>query len=291
MIRAILRVYGAFAAVRYPVSLIVALIALAYGGMTQLGWVTRYDELWWIGPNELFVGVYLAVAFVGIALWMHFVGGPRARMRAQYALRWMFRATDTAGTRVFSALVLISIGVAAFFLWRYGSYHRDILVFFALLAGGPFLFDFLPQRRRRMVLMRDAETLDELLDILGFELDHPQRERAVRALRAYNRDIGSQAFHDRLWADLSAPLHEYAGVMLEMPPVLHELRWEGVGRDIVFDDDPPPPPPPAEEPAPPDVDATAASEAVAPPPASDEAGDVVPEKIGTPKDGEGKLWN
>jgi hypothetical protein len=288
MIRAILRVYGAFAAVRYPVSLVVALIALAYGGMTQIGWVTRYDELWWIGPNELFVGVYLAVAFVGIALWMHFVGGPRARMRAQYALRWMFRATDTAGTRLFSMLVLISIGVAAFFLWRYGSYHRDILVFFALLAGGPFLFDFLPQRRRRMVLMRDAETLDELLDILGFELDHPQRERAVRALRAYNRDIGSQAFHDRLWADLSVPLHEYAGVMLEMPPVLHELRWEGVGRDIVFDDDPPPPPPPAEEPQPPDVDATAASEAVAAPPASDEA---VPEKIGTPKDGEGKLWD
>ncbi|MCX6019980.1 MAG: hypothetical protein NTZ50_16030 [Chloroflexi bacterium] len=111
----------------------------------------------------------------------------------------------------------------------------------------PLLLDFLPQRRRRMVLMRDAETLDELLEILGFEPGHPRLELAVRALRAYNRDLGNHAFHERMWADLSAPLHDYAGVMLEMPPVLHELAWEGVGRDIVFDDDPPPKSQQAEE--------------------------------------------
>jgi hypothetical protein len=242
MIRAILRSYGAFAVVRFPVSILVAVISLVYGGMTQLGWVPRYDQLWWVGPVELFLGVYLGVALPSVLLWMHFVGGPRSRMRAQYAMRWMFRATDVSGARVFSALALIGIGVATFFLWRYGAYHRDILVFFALLGGGPLLLDFLPQRRRRMVLMRDAETLEEMLEILGFEPGHPHYERVVRALRAYNRDIGNDAFHERLWANLSEPLHDYAGVMLEMPPVLHELRWEGVGRDIVFDDDPPPKP-------------------------------------------------
>jgi len=283
MIRAILRAYGACAAVRYPVSIVVAVIALIYGGMTQLGWVRRYDDLWWIGPSELFASLYLAVAIPSAMLWMHFVGGPRARMRMQYALRWMFRATDASGARVFSALALIGIGLATFFLWRYGSYHRDILVFFALLAGGPLLLDFLPQRRRRMVLMRDAETLDELLEILGFEPGHPHRERAVRALYAYNRDIGSQAFHDRLWADLSAPLHEYAGVMLEMPPVLHELRWEGVGRDIVFDDDPPPKPPEPE----PSVEEPPVAAAPAP---ADDGAPAVPQAGTTGANDDKPLW-
>ncbi|MCX6019979.1 MAG: hypothetical protein NTZ50_16025 [Chloroflexi bacterium] len=112
MIRAILRAYGAYAAVRYPVSMLVAVISLLYGGLTQMGWLPRYDQLWWIGPVDFFLGVYLGVALPSVLLWMHFVGGPRSRMRAQYLLRPLFRATDVSGAHLFSALALIGIAVA-----------------------------------------------------------------------------------------------------------------------------------------------------------------------------------
>lgn len=291
MIRNIQLLIGAFVATRFLTAITIAVTSLIYGGLTQLGIVPRYDSLVWTTPAGLFFLVYGLIGFAFCIVWLRGPGARFSRSRTQYRFRYVYRQSDQAGVRVFSAFALLVIVIGAYFLRSYGLFQQDVVLFMAFVLGFPLLLDFFPQSPRRFVIPTNVESIEEVLEALGFERDHPQRQAALRILRDYNREMGSPVESERFWFDPSAVSTLNNAIRIEIPPVVHQMALDDQTAPISFDDDPPPPPPPTEEPAPPDVDATAASEAVAPPPASDEAGDVVPEKIGTPKDGEEKLWS
>lgn len=224
-----------------------AVTSLVYGGLTQLGLVPRYDSLPGMKAVDLFILVYLFISISFCVVWMLGPGVRAKRNEVQYWFRYVFRQSDQAGVRLFSALTLVMIAVGSFFLYVYGLFQRDALLFMVFVLGFPMLLDFFPQMPRRFVIPTNVESIDEILEALGFDYGHPQRAAALSALEDYNRDIGTQKQRESFWSDPSAVTPANYALRIEIPPVVHQMVLDDSAIDAGRYTSPPPKQPESEK--------------------------------------------
>lgn len=189
LLRIIRTAATAFAAMRYPISSVTALLAMLYGLLTESGVVPLYTNLaadWRVAPRALLVLLYLAVAAFGTAIWQLWVLRPPDATRVQLQLRPLYRTTDPAGLGLLNAAVLMLLagGVVLAPLILQSPVLYDPAIFLAVVLALPVTLDFWPGVRPRRIAARPGLSLRGIALQIG---DDPARtEETLAALLIYN---------------------------------------------------------------------------------------------------------